>query len=135
MLDIDWKEILGWDEKHLAQARAIGYLYYKQGAFDIAALCFEALLTCNPHALYELQTLGAIYLDMNRAKEALMFFDRALNIDPAHEATLFNRCKALFAIGERAAALETATLLEKSRDPRIAKSARSWSLVHLGQNA
>jgi len=132
MLDIDWKDVIGWDEAQVRDARSIGYLYYKQGAFDIAAKCFEALLTINPHALYELQTLGAIYLEMNRPKEALALFDRALAIQPNHEPTLFHRCKALLAIGDKTGALEIAHLLENSSDQILAKSARALLAAHMG---
>lgn len=132
MLDIDWKEIMGWGEAQIRDARSIGYLYYKQGAFDIAAKCFEALITINPHALYELQTLGAIYLEMRRPKEALEMLDRALSIQPGHEPTLFHRCKALLASGDKAGAFEIAHLLENSTDQMIAKSARSLLAAHTG---
>ena len=132
MLEIDWKDIMGWSEAQMRDARSIGYLYYKQGAFDIAAKCFEALITINPHALYELQTLGAIYLEMNRPKEALTLIDRALSIQPGHEPTLFHRCKALLAMGDKTGALEIAHLLENSSDTIIAKSARSLLAAHTG---
>lgn len=126
MIDVDWKEILGWSDEHVSQVRSIGFLYYKQGAYDIAATCFEALLIINPHALYELQTLSAIYIQMHRPQEALTLIDRALSIDPSHEPTLFNRCKALFALGDKNSALDIAALLEKSHDPFIAKTARAY---------
>lgn len=132
MLDIDWKEIMGWGEAQIREARSIGYLYYKQGSFDIAAKSFEALITINPHALYELQTLGAIYLEMNRPKEALEMLDRALSIQPSHEPTLFHRCKALLAVGDKHGALEIAHLLKNSSDPRLANSARTLCATHTG---
>lgn len=132
MLDIDWKEIMGWSEAHMREARSIGYLYYKQGAFDIAAKCFEALITINPHALYELQTLGAIYVEINRPKEALEMLDRALEIQPGHDPTLFHRCKALLLLGDKTGALEIAHLLENSSDVLIAQSARSLLAAHRG---
>jgi tetratricopeptide (TPR) repeat protein len=123
MVDIDWKEILGWDEEHVREARSVGYLYYKQGAYEIAAKCFEALIVINPYALYELQTLGAIYLEMNRAADALLLFERALSIQPSHEPTLLNRAKALAQRGDKNGALSLAEILEKSSTAQIAKQA------------
>lgn len=123
---------MGWSDAQMREARSIGYLYFKQGAFDIAAKCFEALITINPHALYELQTLGAIYLEMNRHKEAIEILERALSIQPGNEPALFHRCKALLGIGDKTGALEIAHLLENSSDPVIAKSARALLAAHTG---
>lgn len=125
MIELDWQDVLGWNAEHISQARALGYLYYKQGQYDISAKFFEALLVINPHALYELRTLGAIYYKIDRLKEALMFLDRALDIDPSHLPTLMNRCRVLLALGDRIGALEIAKLLRQTGNERVAKTAEA----------
>lgn len=123
MIELDWQDILGWKSEHISQARSLGYLYYKQGQYDIASKFFEALLVINPHALYELRTLGATYYKLDRPKEALVLLDRALDIDPSHLPTLMNRCRILLALGDRRSALEIASLLRDCGNQRVAKTA------------
>lgn len=130
MADVNWMEILGWQKEDLDDLRFVGYSYIKQGSYDIAQSFFEALAVLNPTSPYDLQTLGAIYLQKGNNLMALSCIERALKLDPHHPPTLLNRAKALFALGYKKQALAQAELLTKHADPEIADGAAALLLAY-----
>jgi regulator of sirC expression with transglutaminase-like and TPR domain len=68
---INWLEKLGWKEEHIEDLRYTGYSYIRQGKYDIALPFFEALTILDPESVYDAQTLGAIYLEINEPAKAL----------------------------------------------------------------
>ena len=81
-------------------------------------------------SVYDTQTLGALYLQINEAEKALAILDRALALDPSDEPTQINRMKALFTLGQKKEALEVAKKLEKSADVNIANDASALLIAH-----
>jgi len=98
MSDVDWISILGWGQEELEDLRLVGYSYIRQGKYDIATTFFEALVVLNPNSIYDMQTLGALYLQRGNNLMALNYIEKALKLDPTHAPTLLNRTKALFAL-------------------------------------
>jgi tetratricopeptide (TPR) repeat protein len=127
---MNWLEILGWSQEELEDLRFVGYSYIKQGRYEIASTFFEALAVLAPQNAYDLQTLGALYLQTGNNILALNYLERALRLDPSHLPTLLNRTKALFALGYRKQALTQARQLEKAGDPDIAGQASALLLAH-----
>src|SRR5580698_5821008 len=99
MSQVDWLSILGWGKDELEDLRFVGFSYIKQGKYDIATTFFEALVIFAPDSIYDLQTLGALYLQRGNNLMALNYIEKALKLDPTHLPTLLNRTKALFALG------------------------------------
>lgn len=130
MNQIDWISILGWNDDELSDLRFVGYSYIKQGKYDIAITFFEALVTLAPSSIYDLQTLGALYLQKNNNLMALNYIEKALKLDPLHQPTLLNRVKVLFALGYKKQALAQAKELEKSKDPEITQHAEALIMAH-----
>ena len=131
MSNINWIDILGWGEDELEDLRFIAFSYLKQGMYDIALNFFEALTILTPNNPYDLQTLGAIYLQKNNALEALKFLDKALLMDPNHTPSLLNRTKALFLLGYKKQAFQQAEQLEKDDDPEISQQATALILSYI----
>lgn len=130
MSQADWLSILGWDTEELEDLRFVGYSYIKQGKYDIASTFFEALVIFNPDSVYDLQTLGALYLQKGNNLMALNYLEKALKIDPKDLPTLLNRSKALFALGYRRQALSQAKSLEKCSEAHIAGQAQALILAY-----
>ena len=130
MDQIDWMSILGWSDEELSGLRFVGYSYIKQGKYDIAITFFEALVTLSPSSIYDLQTLGALYLQENNNLMALNYIEKALKLDPIHQPTLLNRVKVLFALGYKKQALAQARELEKSKDPEITQHAEALIIAY-----
>lgn len=130
MDQIDWMSILGWSDEELSGLRFVGYSYIKQGKYDIAITFFEALVTLSPSSIYDLQTLGALYLQENNNLMALNYIEKALKLDPIHQPTLLNRVKVLFALGYKKQALAQAKELEKSKDPEITQHAEALIIAY-----
>ena len=61
MSQIDWKEILGFNQDQLKDLCFAGYAYLKQGEYDAALDFFRALVILDAENPYYLQTLGGIY--------------------------------------------------------------------------
>ncbi len=126
----NWADLLGWDADTVNNVRFVGAAYAQQGKFDIALDFFKMLVLLNPKGTYDLQMLGAIYLQMGKGLESLEYLDRALKIDPNHYPTILNRSKALFSIGYKKQGLLQAKVLERCPNVRIAQQAEALIQSH-----
>lgn len=127
---INWLETLGWEEEELGEMRYIGYAYIRQGKYEIAISFFEALTALDPESVYDAQTLGALYLQINEPKKALKYFDKALKLESDHAPTLLNMCKAFFMLNKKEEALKLASILKNERDPSISNVAKALLLAY-----
>ena len=130
MSHVDWLEILGWGKDELEDLRFVGYSYLKQGRYDIATTFFEALAVLSPGNAYDLQTLGALYLQGGNNLMALNYIEKSLKLEPHHPSTLLNRTKALFALGYKKQALSQAKALQTHTDEQIANQATALILAY-----
>lgn len=129
MNQLEWTEILGWGQKELDDIRYAAYCYIKEGIYDIALVFFDALRILTPPNAYDLQTVGALYLQIGNGLKALEFLERALKIDPQHFPSLLNRAKALFMLGYKKQALSQASELESCPNQEIANQASALVLA------
>lgn len=127
--EIDWFQILGWSTEEIEDLRFVGYSYIKQGHYQTAKVFFDAIVVLLPDSAYDLQTLGAIYLQLGNNLMALNYIEKALKIEPHHEPTLLNRIKALFGLGYKKQALLGAAQLKKSATPTVAGQAEALILA------
>jgi tetratricopeptide (TPR) repeat protein len=130
MSRINWLNVLGWQEEQIEDVRLAGYSYIRQGKYDIALPFFEALCTCDPNSAYDMQTLGALYLQLGEAEKALKTLDKALKIEGDHAPTLINFTKALFMVGRTHEALKLCDILSKEPDPFVSNMARALILAY-----
>ncbi|CRX39092.1 tetratricopeptide repeat protein [Estrella lausannensis] len=130
MAKIDWRAKLGWGEDQVDDIRMAGYAYIRQGKYDIALPLFEALVILEPDNPYNPQTLGAIYLQMGKAVEAIKALDTALKLEADHAPTLLNLTKALFMLGRREEGLKLANILKNERELQIANAAKALILAY-----
>lgn len=130
MSRINWLEVLGWKEEQLEDIRLAGYSYIRQGKYDIALPLFEALCTFDPNSAYDLQTLGALYLQLGEAEKALKTLDKALKIEGEHAPTLINFTKALFMVGRTHEAIKLCEILVKESDPFVSNMAKALLLAY-----
>lgn len=130
MAQIDWLDLLGWSDEQILDLRFTGYNYLRQGLYERALVFFEAIVSIKPFNLYDLKTLGALYLQINNFRAAVAMCDRALAIEPGHEATKLNKAKALFQLGERAQALVLVTEMKGSRNLRLKNLAEALVLAY-----
>jgi tetratricopeptide (TPR) repeat protein len=128
MSKIDWKDLLGWSEVEVSSLRFVAYSYIRQGHYETATTILESLLVISPKNVYDLQTLGAIYLQEGNALKALNFFDQSLELEPENTSTLLNRAKALFILGYKIQGTKEATKLKTAEDKVIAKEAEALLL-------
>jgi tetratricopeptide (TPR) repeat protein len=130
MSEIDWLSILGWNKDELEDLRFVGYSYIKQGQYDTAITFFEALTILSPESVYDLQTLGALYLQKGNNLMALNYIEKAIKLDPTHLPTLLNRTKALFALGYKRQGLSQARALETCAEAQIAGQAQALIMAY-----
>lgn len=130
MSKIDWIKQLGWTEDHLDDLRYAGFAYIKQGKYDIALPFFEALSVLNPENAYDVQTLGALYLQLNNPVKALKAFDKALKIETEHAPTLLNLTKTFFMLGKKEEGLKLANILKNEPDAAISNVAKALILAY-----
>jgi len=127
---VNWKEVLGWENEELDDLRFVAYSYIKEGIYDVALTFLDALSILSPPTSYDLQTLGALHLQLGNGLKALDYLDRALKSSPAHSQTQLNRAKALFMLGYQRQGLIQAIELEKSPDPAISSAASALILAY-----
>jgi len=130
MAKVNWKEILGWSDEHLNELRFSGFSFLREGLYNKALLFFEALKILSPGNPYDLQTLGAIYLQIGENQKALDALNAALELVPAHEPSLLNKAKALFCLGKHAEGLSLVVTLQKSGDAAISSDASALVLSY-----
>src|SRR6185436_16927622 len=127
---MNWLEVLGWGDGEVNDLRFVAYSYIKQGVYDVALTFFDALAVLEEPTVYDLQTLGALHLQMGNGLKALEFLDRALKADPTHLPTQLNRAKALFMLGYKRQGLVQAMQLEKAAEPEVASQAAALVLAY-----
>ncbi len=127
---MNWLEILGWGKEELGDLRFVAYSYIKQGVYDVALTFFDALSVLSPPTAYDLQTIGALHLQLGNGLKALDYLDRALKLEPAHLSTQLNRAKALFMLGHKSQALTQVQALVNCGDPDIAEKASALVLSY-----
>ncbi len=130
MSNTKWNEILGWGSEEMEDLRFVGFSYIQQGQYDIAISFFQALCILEPKNAYDLQMLGALYLQKGNGLAALENLDKSLKIEPNHFGTLLNRCKTLFLLGYTKQGLQQAEELKKCEDGEIAKQATALLLSY-----
>lgn len=128
--NINWMEVLNWGGQEINDLRYVAYSYIKQGVYDVALTFFDALTVLTPPIAYDLQTIGALHLQLGNGLKALDFLDRALKLEPDHLLTQLNRAKALFMMGYKKQALNQVLLLEKCAEPEIASQAAALVLAY-----
>ena len=127
---IDWLQKLGWTEDHLEELRNAGYSYVRQGKYETALPFFEALVILNTENSYDAQTLGALYVQVNKPDKAIKYLDRALQIEGDHSPTLLNLAKAFFMIGKIEEGIKLAHILKKDPNPFISSNAAALLLAY-----
>lgn len=130
MSQMNWLEILNWGPEELNDLRYVAYSYIKQGVYDVALTFFDALTILSSPTSYDLQTIGALHLQLGNGLKALDFLDRALKLEPDHLLSQLNRAKALFMLGYKRQGLAQVLELEKSPDPEIASQASALVLAY-----
>lgn len=130
MAQLNWQEILGWGEEQFHELRVGGFSLLRQGHYDKAIHFFHALTILLPKSSYDLQTLGALYLEVGQNKMALEILEKAISLDPQHEPTLLNKTKALFMNKKNEEGLSLAKILANSKDPLVANDAQALILAY-----
>ena len=130
MSQLNWTEILGWGKDELDDLRYVAYSYIQQGVYDVALTFFDALAVLETPAAYDLQTVGALHLQIGNGLKALDYIDRSLKLDPTHLPTQLNRAKALFLLGYKRQGLMQAMELEKCSEKSIASQASALILSY-----
>ena len=130
---VNWIEILGWSQNEVNDLRLTAYAYIQQGSYKIALTLFEGVLVLAPPTAYDLQTIGALHLQMGNGLQALEFLEKALQLEPNHLPTQLNRAKAMMLLGYKRQALAQVTALEKCGQADIATQASALHLSNLSK--
>ncbi len=130
MSDINWTDILGWGNEELEDLRFVAYSYIKQGIYDVALTIFNALAVLTPQTAYDLQTIGALHLQLGNGLKALDHLDRALKLDPSNLAAQLNRAKALLSLGYKQQAITAAQIIEKTAEKPLSEEASALIMAN-----
>lgn len=130
MSETNWLDMLGWSKKEIEDIRFAAFAYIKQGHYETALTFFESLIFLSKDNPYDLQTLGALYLQVGNNLSALNYLERALKLNPTDQTTLLNRAKALFFLGYKKQGLSQSHALESSSDPHVSSQARALTLAY-----
>ncbi len=126
----NWMDVLGWGKEEIDDLRFVAYSYIKEGIYDVAITFFDALEVLVPPTSYDLQTIGALHLQIGNGLKALDYLDRALKLDPTHVSTQINRAKALFMLGYKRQGLAAAMELEKHENKDVREQASALILAY-----
>lgn len=129
----DWLNILGWTQTHLDELRFMGFDILKEGQYQRARTYFESLIILDPSSIYDKQTLGAIYTELNEHQKALDTLNEVLASEPEDAPSLLNKTKVLIGLGQITEALVIAQSLTRSKDKTIANDAEALILAYSKQ--
>jgi predicted Zn-dependent protease len=130
---INLLEKLGWGEEHIEEFRNAGYAYIRQGKYSTALPFFEALTILQPQSAYDVQTLGAIYVQLNEPTKAIKYLDRALQLEADHAPTLLNLCKTFFMMDKKQEGIKLAQVLAKDPNYFVSSTASALLMSHAQQ--
>ncbi len=130
MAKLEWMSVLGWNERQLEDIRYLAYSYVKVGKYDYALTIFEALTVLNPQSIYDLQMLGALYLELGNTIKALNILEKSLKMDPNHLPTKLNKVKAMYMLGYKEPATLEAKALTRCANQQIANTAEALILSY-----
>ncbi len=116
---MDWQSYLELSDDSLVDLRYVGYLYIKQGCYDIALDFFNALIILSPGNSYDLQILGSLYLQKGKYTQALPYLDKAIKMDPTNYLIMLNKAKAFFSLGYRTEGIAQARIVSECKDPKL----------------
>jgi len=128
---MDWQSYLELTDESLEDLRSVGYLYVKQGCFDIALDFFNALLIFNPGNAYDESIVGALYLEKGKYSEALEHLDEVLKTEPNNYLVLLNKAKTLFALGYRTEAIAITKMISNSPNKKLSSQALALLKAYL----
>ena len=128
---MDWQSYLELSDESLEDLRYVGYLYLKQGCYDIALEFFNALLILDSKNSYDLQTLGALYLQKGKYLEALEHLDEVIKKEPTNALVLLNKARALLSLGYRREGIAQARAVANSKDKKLANQALALISAYL----
>ncbi|MFA6119322.1 MAG: type III secretion chaperone [Parachlamydiales bacterium] len=120
---MDWQNYLELSDESLQDLRSVGYLYIKQGCYNIALEIFVALTILSPGNSYDLQTLGALFLHQEKYIKAIDYLNKASKIDPSNYLIILNKAKALLSLGYRTEGIALANSIIKSSNQKLAQQA------------
>ena len=129
MEQVDWNNILGWNEEQKQDIRACGYSYIRQGKYDIAIQFFKVLILLKRSTITDLRTLGALFLETGEFDQAVNYLNYARARDDSDIATRLNFAKALLRSGKTDDGLKLAQNLTSSTDALISRRAQALILA------
>lgn len=130
---IDWNAVLGITPRDRSGLRSEGYAHLKRRQYRHALVYFESLVLLDRGAVFDKQTLGALYLQLGRMVEAQRTLSEATRLSPHHLPTQLNLAKALIGGGRRDEGVRLAEGLCDSHDETIASLAQALVMAHRGK--
>jgi thioredoxin-like negative regulator of GroEL len=109
-----------WTEADLFLVAERAYLWARQGQLEDAAILFAGLACAAPGYLYAQRALAAVYLEMDRANDALALIDGSPALLQDWDARRL-RLDALLSLGWREQARIEFSSLRGGLDPRTAE--------------
>jgi tetratricopeptide (TPR) repeat protein len=125
-----WLEKLGLSDNELEDLRILAYSFIRQGHYKTALKICKGSVILSNKAPEDLETLGALLLQIGEAKEAIDPLEKALKIHKDHLKTRLNYAKALLLSGYRQRGVQECIELMRSVDPVISSDAEALKLAY-----
>ncbi|MFZ4772650.1 MAG: type III secretion chaperone [Chlamydiia bacterium] len=126
----DWLETLGLSDNELEDLRVLAYSYIRQGHYSTALKIYKGIVILSKRAPEDLETLGALLLQVGLAKEAIEPLEKALKIHKDHLKTRLNYAKALLLAGYRQRGIQECLELMKCSEAVVASDAEALKLAY-----
>jgi tetratricopeptide (TPR) repeat protein len=130
MMEKDWLEKLGLSVHELEDLRVLAYSYIRQGHYQTALKIYKGIVVLSKKAPEDLETIGALFLQLGMAKEALDPLEKALKVHQNHLKTRLNYAKALLLSGYRQRGIQECLELMLCQDSLVASDAEALKLAY-----
>jgi len=124
---------------HIEATNNLACAYRNQRRYGDAVDLLRGLLQIETGSPVLWNTLGTVLSDQGEARQATVFFEEAIRLDPGFAKARYNRGNARQVLGDRAGALEDLTTALAGADPGFERTmmtmARGMQLMALGRLA
>ncbi|MFZ4672792.1 type III secretion chaperone [bacterium] len=126
----NWLEKLGLSDNELDDLRVLAFSYIRQGHYKTALKIYKGIVILSNKSPEDLETLGALLLEIGEPKEAIDPLEKALKIHKDHLKTRLNYAKALLLSGYRQRGVQECIELMRCKDPAVSLDAEALKLAY-----
>lgn len=126
-----WAQVEGMTQLDATEIAELACEFAARGRLEHARVLLEGLVVGNPLDAGAAAALGTVYQKLERTDEAMVQYNAALGVDPAHPVALANRGELRLRLGDVAGLGDLTEAIRLDRGLPLAAIKRAREIVRL----